>query len=120
VLVFKHEAVLTFVGRLLRDREFAEWFAARPDEALASHGLELQDLRQVADLVQSDRYRPELSRALQPTVQLLVGIVEAADGAESDLVAAARWQRLDDELRLARDRVAQARRQSARPWWKFW
>jgi hypothetical protein len=118
-LVFKHEAMLTFVGRLIRDREFSEWFVARPLQALASHGLSAHDLHDLADVVATDRRSPQLARALQPTVALLLELIEApVTGAGSGDVAI-RHAWLATELQAAHERLAAARAE-ARPWWKFW
>ncbi len=117
--VFKHEAVLAFVGRLVRDREFAEWFVARPTQALASHGLTDHDIREVAEVVRSERHEPHLARALQPTVAMLLACIEEATPSEDSLVFHDRYDRLDAELRATHDRLALAR-QAVRPWWKFW
>lgn len=118
-LVFKHEAMLTFVGRLIRDREFSEWFVARPLQALASHGLSAHDLQDVADVVATDRRRPELARALQPTLALLLELIEAPGTVGESSDVAVRHARLATELQAAHDRLAAARAER-RPWWKFW
>jgi hypothetical protein len=119
MLVFKHEAVVTFVDRLVRDREFAEWFVAGPEQALASYSLTSRDLRDVADVLDADRYQPALARALQPTVRCLLGLVDDARPDDSADVVLARCARLSEELVATRDRLSTARA-SRRPWWKFW
>jgi hypothetical protein len=118
-LVFKHEALLTFVGRLIHDREFCEWFVARPTQALSSHGLTQRDVQDMADVLASDRHRPRLSEALRPTVGLLLEMIEGERLAVSDDRLADRVDRINQELRLTSDRLAVARSEE-RPWWKFW
>jgi hypothetical protein len=118
-LVFKHEALLTFVGRLIRDREFSEWFVARPSQALASHGLTERDVQAMADVLASDRQRPRLAEALRPTVALLLELCECERMPASDDSEAIRMDRLHQELRLTSDRLVVARTEE-RPWWKFW
>ena len=112
-MVFKHEAVLTFVGRLTRDREFCEWFAADPCQALGSHRLEVEDLRDVAAVLQSDHRRPDVSAAMRPMIDTLVRMIE--DGGSSDEAAAGRLACLDGEIQAVRERLAVARTQR-RPW----
>jgi hypothetical protein len=119
MLVFKHEAILIFVDRLVRDREFAEWFVAGPEQALASYSLTTRDLRDVADVLDADRYQPELAQALQPTLRCLLGLIDEARLDDAPDRVPARCTRLSEELTATRERlsVARARR---RPWWKFW
>jgi hypothetical protein len=117
--VFKHEALLTFVGRLVRDREFSEWFAARPRGALASHGLTERDVRDVADVLAVERSRRAQARALQPTVATMLKLIDEGESSDDPVAAADRFARLDSELHAARTRLEEVRR-SARPWWKFW
>jgi hypothetical protein len=118
-LVFKHEALLTFVGRLIRDREFCEWFVDRPTQALSSHGLTERDVQDMADVLVSDRHRPRLAEALRPTVALLLDLIECEGQPASDDIVATRIDQLHQELRLTSDRLAVARTEE-RPWWKFW
>jgi hypothetical protein len=117
-LVFKHEAILTFVGRLVHDREFAEWFVTRPAEALASHGLSARDLRDTTEILTSSRHRPELSRALLPTVLLLLELSQSPPSSGTAELAD-RVERLTTEIHLTSERIAVARSEP-RPWWKFW
>jgi len=119
LLTLRHEAFLAFVGRLLHDREFSEWFASQPISALASHGLRGQDLRDVAEVLNSERYEAHLAHALRPTVALLIDMVENARPSEAPDAASARYARLEEELQTARVRVSSARA-STRPWWRFW
>lgn len=116
MLVFKHEAVLGFIDRLVRDPEFAEWFVVDPRQALASYSLAASDLGDVCDVVEAGRYQQHLARALRPTMELLR---EIAENPAPDLVRE-RCGRLQDELRSTRGRVATAREERRRPWWKFW
>jgi hypothetical protein len=118
-LVFKHEALLTFVGRLIRDREFAEWFVARPSEALASHGLTDRDVEDMADILATDRHNPRLARALLPTVSLLVDLIECDASPNGPGELAQRIDRLTSELQRTSERLAVARSET-RPWWQFW
>lgn len=116
MLVFKHEAVLGFIDRLVRDPEFAEWFVTNPSEALASYSLEASDLREVEDVVETGRYEQQLAHALAPTVRLIREIAESSASSGT----AARYRLLRDELHGTRERVAIARAARSRPWWKFW
>ena len=117
-LVFKHEALLTFVGSLIRDREFSEWFVSQPTEALASHGLSDRDVQDMADVLTNDRHQPQLARALVPTVSLLLEVIDREASATSSDVTM--WvDRLNAELQSTSNRLAIARTE-ARPWWKFW
>jgi hypothetical protein len=118
-LIFKHEAVLTFVGRMIHDREFAEWFAARPSQALASHGLSPQDVRDLADVLSSERRQRDLAVAMQPVVTTMLTLVDTDRDIEGSDEARLRGELLQAELIAARERVAATRAQ-ARPWWKFW
>lgn len=120
MLVFKHEGILTFVGRLVHDREFCEWFASQPTGALASHGLVARDLQDLAAVLRTDRRQRELATALQPVVETLVEIVAEADDDGQTSLPAERLERLDVELRAAQERLAYVRAQRPRPWWKFW
>ncbi len=120
VYVFKHDAVLTFVGRLVRDREFSEWFVARPEQALASHGLTPADVHEVADVIQSESRHGQIAVALQPTIAFLVEMIDTArDDDPADQIAE-RCRRLNEEVQAAHDRLAEARARQPRPWWKFW
>lgn len=116
MLVFKHDALLGFIDRLVRDREFAEWFVAHPDQALASFSLSVGDLRDICEVVEADRYERQFARALRPTMELLL---ELAAG-EPEGGVDERCARLRDELRSTRGRIAAARSERSRPWWKFW
>jgi len=118
-LVFKHEALLTFVGRLVRDREFSEWFAARPTQALASHGLQPRDMKDMADVLMNDRNRPKLATALLPTVNLFLDFIEKEPIASTEQDVAGRVAMLDGELRSTHERL-QLARTASRSWWKFW
>ncbi len=118
-LVFRHEALLTFVGRLLRDREFSEWFAARPSQALASHGLSQRDVRDMADVLANERQRPRTARALLPTVNLFLELIATEPTANGSVDFDNRAGRLDAELQSTRERLVLARGES-RSWWKFW
>lgn len=119
MLTFKHEAFLVFVERLLHDREFSEWFASHPLQALAAHGLTVQDLRDVDEIVHAERYEPRLSRALQPTITLLLEILDAEERGSGEATPIQRWARLQDEIQRTHERVTEVRATS-RPWWKFW
>lgn len=119
MLAFKHEGILAFVERLLRDREFSEWYVSRPTQALASHGLSSRDLADVDEVLRGNRFRPDLSQALRPTVQLLLQLAAEAGDTDQPEVIERRWERLDEQLRVTRQRVAEARARN-RPWWKFW
>lgn len=119
MLTFKHEAFLAFVERLLHDREFSEWFVSQPGEALATHSLSVQDLQEVNDVLQAERYEPNLSRALRPTLSLLLEVIREAHRPEDPNATRTRLARLEDELGATRLRVSEARTKS-RPWWKFW
>ena len=119
MLTFKHEAFLAFVERLLHDREFSEWFASQPAEAMATHGLSIQDLRDVDEILHAERYEPRLSRALQPTITMLLEILDTAEQERVDATPIQRWARLQDEIKRTHERVTEVRATS-RPWWKFW
>ncbi|HVC34630.1 MAG TPA: hypothetical protein VNL16_14060 [Chloroflexota bacterium] len=119
MLVFKHEVLLAFVGRLNHDREFCEWFAAQPSRALASHGLVRRDLQDLAAILRTDRHQQEIAAALEPAVQVLLDLDEDAEDAGRGSTPEERLARLDAELRAVRDRLAVARTRR-RPWWKFW
>lgn len=120
MLVFKHEVLLTFVGRLTHDHEFREWFAEQPAAALASHGLTTADLEDLAGVLATDRHERATAAALRPTVQLLLDLVAEAELATGAGPSADRLARLQAELRAARERLELARAQRPRPWWKFW
>lgn len=120
MLVFKHEVILTFVGRLIHDREFCEWFAAQPTLALASHGLAARDLQDLAAVLRTDRHQREIAVAMQPTVQVMLDFIEGGDSGGEAPSFEERLARLDSELRAARERLAVARAHHPRPWWKFW
>lgn len=117
--MFRHEGLLTFVGRLSRDREFCEWFAAQPSKALASHGLTDRDLRDLAMVVETEHHHRELATALQPAVQAMLALLDADARGEIG-EPAERLAHLDAELQATRERLAVARARSPRPWWKFW
>jgi hypothetical protein len=119
VIVFKHEALLAFMQRLVRDREFCEWFAAQPVSALASYGLAPRDLSDLVAVLHDARSQREIAAAMEPVVQSMLRIVEDAEGpAPSD--SCGRLRLLEEELQGARERVVAARRQRPRPWWQFW
>jgi hypothetical protein len=118
-LVFKHEAVLTFMGRLVNDREFSEWFASRPAQALASHGLSIRDVQDVADVLSRERQQRHVAEALEPVVLTLLEVIDQGAVAEDSDAITQRFARLRTEFSDAHDRLAAARRQS-RPWWKIW
>jgi diadenosine tetraphosphatase ApaH/serine/threonine PP2A family protein phosphatase len=120
VLVFKHEGVLAFVGRLVHDREFCEWYAAQPLQALASHGLDPHDLRDLAAILRSDRHHRDVAAALLPMVEVLLDVVEEAETGDATSRPEERLARIDSELQTARERVVVARARRPRPWWKFW
>ncbi|HVB96980.1 MAG TPA: hypothetical protein VNG11_04560 [Chloroflexota bacterium] len=120
MLVFKHEAVLTFVGRLVHDREFCEWFAAEPFQALSSHGLSVRDLEDLNDVLRTDRHQPEVAAAMQPLVEVLVKLFNDSRQGIAASTPDERISSLNAELHQVRDRLAVARRQPPRPWWKFW
>ena len=120
VLVFKHEVLLTFVGRLIHDHEFCEWFATEPSSALASHGLAPRDVQDLAGVLRTDRRQREFSEALQPMVQVLLDLIDDAQADVGNSRAQDRLERLDLEIQSARERVADARTRRPRPWWKFW
>ena len=120
MLVFKHEGLLAFVGRLTHDREFCEWFAAQPTGALASHGLAASDLQDLAAVLRSDRHQREIAEALQPTIQVMLNLIAAGDVGDEPSQTEERLALLDSELRAARERLAIARSHRPRPWWKFW
>ncbi|HEX5418109.1 MAG TPA: hypothetical protein VFZ25_20835 [Chloroflexota bacterium] len=119
MLTLKHEAFLAFVERLLHDREFSEWFASQPRDALATHGLSARDLRDVDEILHAERYEPRFSRALQPTITLLLELLDADVRPEVGATPVQRWARLQDEIQRTRERVTEVRATS-RPWWKFW
>ena len=120
MLVFKHESVLTFVGRLVHDREFCEWFATEPIAALSSHGLRVGDLEDVVDVLRSDRRQPEVAAAMQPLVEVLVQFINESRQGPWARTPDERISSLDMELHHVRDRLAVTRTQRVRPWWKFW
>ncbi len=120
MLVFKHEGLLAFVGRLTHDREFCEWFVAQPTRALASHGLAAQDLRELAAVLRGDHHQRDVADALQPTIQAMLDLVDDDDEIDEQERTAERLARLDSELRAARERLAVVRARRQRPWWKFW
>jgi hypothetical protein len=120
VLVFKHEAVLTFIGRLVHDREFCEWFASEPSDAMSSHGLTTRDLEDVADVLRTDRRQPEVAAAMCPMVDVLLRLIEESRQGHVASSPAERLSLLDSELRQVHERLAVARSYRMRPWWKFW
>ena len=120
MLVFKHEGVLAFVGRLVHDREFCEWYAAQPSQALASHGLAPCDLRDLAAILRTTRHQREVAAAMLPMIDLLLDVIDEADAGDAVSRPEQRLARLDAELQSVRERVAVARSQRPRPWWKFW
>ena len=119
MLTLKHEAFLAFIERLLHDREFSEWFASQPASALASHGLSSRDLHEVDDILGAERYEARLSRALRPTVALLIAMVDTESLPDPLDPVPDRFARLEEELRATRERVSDVRA-TTRPWWKFW
>ncbi len=120
MLVFKHEGVLAFVDRLVHDHEFCEWYAAQPSQALASHGLAPQDLRDLIAILRSHRQHRDVAIALLPMIQVLLEVVEEAESGEGTSRPEERLARIDTELQIARERVVVARARQPRPWWKFW
>lgn len=120
MLVFKHEALLTFIDRLIHDREFAEWFVAEPEQSLRSYGLAAVDLQDVADVLVRDRGQPAIAGALQPTVQFLLGVVGEARGGDDPELVSRRFARFQVELTSTRERLAAASQPRVRRWWKFW
>src|SRR5438046_1270758 len=118
MVVFKHEAILSFVDRLIHDQEFTEWFVARPAQALASHSLAARDLQDVVDVLATGRGDSHVARALQPTMQLL--LVLSAEGNSGGGDTEERYARLICELKAARERLVLARDKAGRHWWKFW
>lgn len=120
MLIFKHEVLLSFVGRLIHDREFCEWFATQPGQALASHNLSVRDLEDLASVLQTERQQPEVSAALQPMVGLLLDLAADAGTDPEGTRAAVRLERLRAEIDIARQRVRETRMRRSRPWWKFW
>ena len=120
MIVFKHEAILSFVDRLIHDREFAEWFVAQSSQALSSYNLTPRDLQDVSEVLGSERHQPEVARALQPTLRLLVSLCDDADVGDDPRTIEHRFGGLERELQEARLRIAQARQVRPRPWWRFW
>lgn len=118
-LVSRDESLLIFVGRLLRDREFTEWFVTSPSQALASHGLAGRDVRDVADVIAHDQKHLRTARALAPTVNLFLEVIEGEGSAATHEEVVDRLDRLEAEMRMTHDRLAAARLES-RVWWKFW
>ncbi len=120
MLVFKHESVLAFVGRLIHDREFCEWYVAQPSKALASHGLAPCDLRDLATILRTTRNQREVAAAMLPMIELLLDVIDEASFGDEASHPEQRLAKLDAELRSVRERVAEARTRHLRPWWKFW
>lgn len=120
MLVFKHESVLSFVGRLVNDREFCEWYAAQPSQALASHGLAPCDLRDLVAILRSTRSQRDMAAAMLPMIELLLDVCDEANASDGGSRPEQRLAKLDAELRSVRERVADARTRRPRPWWKFW
>jgi len=119
VLVFKHEGLLAFIGRLTHDREFCEWFVTQPSKALASHGLAASDLRDLAAVLRADHRQREVAEALEPTVQAMLDVVDGEEAVDDRGPMEERLALFDSELRAARERLAIVRARR-RPWWKFW
>ena len=119
MLVFKHEGLLAFIGRLTHDREFCEWFIAQPSKALASHGLAANDLRDLAAVLRADHRQREVADALVPTVQAMLDVVDHEQDVGQQWPIEERLATFDSELRAARERLAIVRARR-RPWWKFW
>jgi hypothetical protein len=120
VLVFKHEGLLAFVGRLIRDREFCEWFVVQPRDALGSHGLEVRDLEDLAAVLRTDRHQRDVASALQPMIEALLNVIGEAESGDAISRPEERLERLDSELHSVRERLAVVRARQPRPWWKFW
>lgn len=119
MLVFKHEGLLAFIGRLTHDREFCEWFVAQPSNALASHGLAANDLRDLAAVLHGDHRQRDVADALVPTVQAMLDVVDNEEAVDERWPMEDRFATFDSELRAARERLAIVRARR-RPWWKFW
>ncbi|MGH2461516.1 MAG: hypothetical protein ACRDIY_21890 [Chloroflexota bacterium] len=119
MLVFKHEGLIAFIGRLTHDREFCEWFVARPADALASHGLASGDLRDLIAVLRADHHRREVAEALEPTVQAMLDLVDRGDCDDEQGQTDERLASFDLELRATRERLAVVRSRR-RPWWNFW
>ena len=119
MLVFKHEGLLAFIGRLTHDREFCEWFIAQPSKALASHGLAANDLRDLAAVLRADHRQREVAEALVPTVQAMLDVTDHEQDVSQQWPIEERLATFDSELRAARERLAIVRARR-RPWWKFW
>jgi hypothetical protein len=118
-LVIRHESLLTFVGRLLRDREFSEWFVASPSQTLASHGLARSDMRDVADVLAHYQKHLRTAQALAPTVDLFLEIIDGEESAATYGEVVDRLDRLEAEMQMTHDRLVAARLEP-RVWWKFW
>ena len=121
------EALLSFVDRIARDREFREWFAVSPGEALASYRLSVRELRDLDEVLAQERRQRATALALRPLVRLLVETAEAAPTpvaamGRDDTAGQVVYERLTAEVAASRARLAAAREaeRSRRPWWKFW
>lgn len=114
------KALVAFLERIVRDKEFREWYIAEPQRALASYGLREGELADLAHFLDEAAVRgqlpPEVRDALRPLVRTLARMAGAGPQVLPELQA--ECERLIAEgQRLAAERKT-ARR--ARPWWRFW